>query len=96
MGMPNCCANSLKAPAASPCLGQRARHDFAQALPVAGYRELALAPKRERRGLHILGQIDHDRTGAPGARDLEGRAHRGLQALRIGDQKHMFGDRAHQ
>ena len=45
--------------------------------------------------LHVLGDVDHHRAGAPGAGDLEGRTYRGLELGRIGHQEDMLGHRAH-
>ena len=45
--------------------------------------------------LHILRHVEHHRTRSAGARNLKCGAHRGLELVRVSDQKNMLGDRAH-
>ncbi len=76
-------------------IGERAARELVHALAKAGNRQPPRALEDTLPVLHILRHVEHHRAGPAGARDLECGAHRRLEPRGIGDQEHMFRDRAH-
>ncbi len=70
--------------------------NLANAAIVSAQREQCRCPCTARPVLHILGNIDDDRSGTAASRNLECGAHGGFEFFRIGHQKRVLRARAHQ
>ena len=64
-------------------------------LPETRHRQAAGAVEYAFPVLHVLGDVEHHRTRAARAGDLERRAHRRFEFGRIGDQENVLGDGTH-
>ena len=74
---------------------ERGLRELPHPAPVAEYRQQPLAEENALPVLYVLRDVDDHGPGPAGAGDLEGRAYRGLELHRIGNQEDMLGNRAH-
>ena len=74
---------------------ERRPRDIVETRTIPGQRQAHRAVENEIGVLHVLRNIDDDRAGAAGTRNLERTAQRRFELRCVGDEEHMLRARAH-